>query len=183
MRNRPYPVLKCSRRERMARFTPRTTERERCVCLPSVKSPRRSALRIFVCRIFARPAISSTRCLSHASRAHSWAFPRRLSAWSSRREAALPSCDAESELRERAPDVTRTDKLHQHRGSISLEVEVSRHHADWQIWGLLDCTRHSQAGRLATASRDERKKTDSPREGWEDGTPPPHRDFRGEVWC
>ena len=23
----------------------------------------------------------------------------------------------------------------------------------------------------------ERKKTDSPREGWEDGTPPPHRDF------
>ena len=34
-------------------------------------------------------------CLWHASRAHSWAFPRRLSAWSSRR-AALPSCDAES---------------------------------------------------------------------------------------
>ena len=29
----------------------------------------------------------------------------------------------------------------------------------------------------------ERKKTDNPREGWEDGTPPPHRDFRGEVWC
>ena len=27
------------------------------------------------------------------------------------------------------------------------------------------------------------KKTDNPREGWEDGTPPPHRDFRGEVWC
>ena len=29
----------------------------------------------------------------------------------------------------------------------------------------------------------ERKKTDNPREGWEDGTPPPHRDFkeRGEV--
>ena len=23
-----------------------------------------------------------------------------------------------------------------------------------------------------------RKKTDSPREGWEDGTPPPHRDFK-----
>ena len=23
----------------------------------------------------------------------------------------------------------------------------------------------------------ERKKTDNPREGWEDGTPPPHRDF------
>ena len=25
----------------------------------------------------------------------------------------------------------------------------------------------------------ERKKTDNPREGWEDGTPPPHRDFKG----
>ena len=24
----------------------------------------------------------------------------------------------------------------------------------------------------------ERKKTDTPREGWEDGTPPPHRDFK-----
>ena len=24
----------------------------------------------------------------------------------------------------------------------------------------------------------ERKKTDGPREGWEDGTPPPHRDFK-----
>ena len=24
----------------------------------------------------------------------------------------------------------------------------------------------------------ERRKTDNPREGWEDGTPPPHRDFK-----
>ena len=24
----------------------------------------------------------------------------------------------------------------------------------------------------------ERKKTDTPREGWENGTPPPHRDFK-----
>ena len=24
----------------------------------------------------------------------------------------------------------------------------------------------------------ERKKTGNPREGWEDGTPPPHRDFK-----
>ena len=24
----------------------------------------------------------------------------------------------------------------------------------------------------------ERKKTDNPREGWENGTPPPHRDFK-----
>jgi len=26
--------------------------------------------------------------------------------------------------------------------------------------------------------RKERKKLDKPREGWEDGTPPPHRDFK-----
>ena len=32
--------------------------------------------------------------------------------------------------------------------------------------------------------RKKRKKTDNPREGWEDGTPPPHRDFKeGTVWC
>ena len=28
------------------------------------------------------------------------------------------------------------------------------------------------------ASKKERKKTGTPREGWEDGTPPPHRDFK-----
>ena len=28
-------------------------------------------------------------------------------------------------------------------------------------------------------SKKERKKADNPREGWEDGTPPPHRDFKG----
>ena len=28
------------------------------------------------------------------------------------------------------------------------------------------------------APKKERKKTDNPREGWEDGTPPPHRDFK-----
>ena len=27
-------------------------------------------------------------------------------------------------------------------------------------------------------AKKERKKTDNPREGWEDGTPPPHRDFK-----
>ena len=31
---------------------------------------------------------------------------------------------------------------------------------------------------LAVARKKERKKTDNPREGWEDGTPPPHRDFK-----
>ena len=28
----------------------------------------------------------------------------------------------------------------------------------------------------------ERKKTDNPREGWEDGTPPPHRDLGGFLY-
>ena len=37
---------------------------------------------------------------------------------------------------------------------------------------------------LFTFRKKERKKTDNPREGWEDGTPPPHRDFKeGRVWC
>ena len=31
---------------------------------------------------------------------------------------------------------------------------------------------------LAVPSKKERKKTDNPREGWENGTPPPHRDFK-----
>ena len=31
---------------------------------------------------------------------------------------------------------------------------------------------------MARAQPKERKKTDNPREGWEDGTPPPHRDFK-----
>ena len=35
-----------------------------------------------------------------------------------------------------------------------------------------------------THTKKERKKTDNPRDGWEDGTPPPHRDFKeGTVWC
>ena len=35
-----------------------------------------------------------------------------------------------------------------------------------------------------TLLKKERKKTDNPREGWEDGTPPPHRDFKERrVWC
>ena len=31
---------------------------------------------------------------------------------------------------------------------------------------------------LRLLKKKERKKTDNPREGWEDGTPPPHRDFK-----
>ena len=35
--------------------------------------------------------------------------------------------------------------------------------------------RHTDTNKL---TRKKRKKTDNPREGWEDGTPPPHRDFK-----
>jgi len=38
---------------------------------------------------------------------------------------------------------------------------------------LTACSRHTQQKR-----KKERKKTDNPREGWEDGTPPPHREFK-----
>ena len=41
--------------------------------------------------------------------------------------------------------------------------------------------RHAACG---GPKKKERKKTDNPREGWEDGTPPPHRDFKERrVWC
>ena len=32
--------------------------------------------------------------------------------------------------------------------------------------------------KLFTTKKKERKKTHNPREGWENGTPPPHRDFK-----
>ena len=32
--------------------------------------------------------------------------------------------------------------------------------------------------RASPVPRKKEKKTDNPREGWEDGTPPPHRDFK-----
>ena len=38
---------------------------------------------------------------------------------------------------------------------------------DWRRMSLEGCR-----------EKKERKKTDNPREGWEDGTPPPHRDFK-----
>ena len=52
-----------------------------------------------------------------------------------------------------------------------------------------DCIRYTTPGALLVlllltrdsdrlAERKERKKTDNPREGWENGTPPPHRDFK-----
>ena len=36
----------------------------------------------------------------------------------------------------------------------------------------------AQTQRHSAHREKERKKTDNPREGWEDGTPPPHRDFK-----
>ena len=35
-----------------------------------------------------------------------------------------------------------------------------------------------QTGSTQVPVKKERKKPDNPREGWEDGTPPPHRDFK-----
>ena len=35
-----------------------------------------------------------------------------------------------------------------------------------------------RTGGIKINEKKERKKTDNPREGWEDGTPPPHRDFK-----
>jgi len=48
---------------------------------------------------------------------------------------------------------------------------------DWEVTAKLSSerTRTSQGGGMGG----EIKKTDNPREGWEDGTPPPHRDFKG----
>ena len=40
--------------------------------------------------------------------------------------------------------------------------------------GMLNRSFHAACG----GPFKERKKTDNPREGWEDGTPPPHRDFK-----
>jgi len=37
---------------------------------------------------------------------------------------------------------------------------------------------HEQDFGRTIRERKKRKKTDNPREGWEDGTPPPHRDFK-----
>ena len=37
---------------------------------------------------------------------------------------------------------------------------------------------HNQNLEHLECKKKERKKTDNPREGWEDGTPPPHRDFK-----
>jgi len=36
----------------------------------------------------------------------------------------------------------------------------------------------ASASQSRAQCKKERKKTDNPREGWEDGTPPPHRDFK-----
>ena len=50
------------------------------------------------------------------------------------------------------------------RAVVAGEYHTS-HHSSWEIFSLVGIKK-------------ERKKTDNPREGWEDGTPPPHRDFK-----
>ena len=35
-----------------------------------------------------------------------------------------------------------------------------------------------EKARMRASRKKERKQTNNPREGWEDGTPPPHRDFK-----
>ena len=39
-------------------------------------------------------------------------------------------------------------------------------------------TRKGPSPAVPFVVKKERKKTDNPREGWENGTPPPHRDFK-----
>ena len=51
---------------------------------------------------------------------------------------------------------------HEHRGTVRTPPRSQGVH---HTGGLCD-------------SKKERKKTHNPREGWEDGTPPPHRDFK-----
>ena len=63
---------------------------------------------------------------------------------------------------------------------------VHRHHTGILRRGECGASRHLPLGVCLFLSLKfkERKKTDNPREGWEDGTPPPHRDFKeGRVWC
>ena len=165
MRNRPYPVLNQVLKVRANGAVHASHNKER-------------EMRLFaICEVTAQ-VCPSNLCLSNLCQAGHFFDPMSLARIASS-QLGVPEeaqclveqtgCFAELRRRERAPDVTRIN-------CTSIAVEVSRHHADWQIWGLLDCTRHSQAGRLATASRDERKKTDRPREGWEDraARPPPH---------
>ena len=40
------------------------------------------------------------------------------------------------------------------------------------------CTTDPRHAACGGPLKKERKKPDNPREGWEDGTPPPHRDFK-----
>ena len=46
------------------------------------------------------------------------------------------------------------------------------------LFGERTKSRPQRFKEAALAREKKRKKTDNPREGWEDGTPPPHRDFK-----
>ena len=51
-------------------------------------------------------------------------------------------------------------------------------HRDHRVGDLRGEKERKQTTKGGMGGEKERKKTDNPREGWEDGTPPPHRDFK-----
>ena len=64
-----------------------------------------------------------------------------------------------------------------HRSSGPLGALLSSPALDVRLMTALQVLQvQPKGGRLFL--KKERKKTDNPREGWEDGTPPPHRDFK-----
>ena len=55
---------------------------------------------------------------------------------------------------------------------------VARHRRHGDLLRVVDDEGGGARRRRPRHLQKERKKTDNPREGWEDGTPPPHRDFK-----
>ena len=73
---------------------------------------------------------------------------------------------------------------HEHRGTVRTPPRSQGvHHTTAKKERKQ--TAQGRDGRTTSHNgKKERKKTDNPREGWEDGTPPPHRDFKERrVWC
>ena len=50
-------------------------------------------------------------------------------------------------------------------------------HVDLDLSGPTTLHMGVRVGSYGCAEKERKKLTDNPREGWEDGTPPPHRDF------
>ena len=87
---------------------------------------------------------------------------------------AAAAAAAVSELLRRVADAVWT-RAAQRRASV-LGVGSARARADGACKQTA-CTAHSFKIVPSVKRKKERKKTDNPREGWEDGTPPPHRDL------